>query len=71
MFKSALCRKTMIQVGIHGPKRYCFSSLMTFRLGTLSKDKFIFEAFNYTDGFLFQKPNMKTVNGMDSERVRD
>ena len=43
-----------------------FDEFSSFVLGTLSKDKFIFEALNYTDAFLFQKPNMKTVNGMDS-----
>ena len=44
-----------------------FDEFSSFVLGTLSKDKFIFEALNYTDAFLFQKPNMKTVNGMDSK----
>ena len=26
---------------------------------------------NYTDAFLFQKPDMANVNGMDSEKVKD
>ena len=67
MPESALCPKTKKQVGIHGPKRYHFLDLMPFVRRTLTQENFIYEAFNYTEAFLFQKPHMKIVNGMDSE----
>ena len=35
----------------------------------LRLENVIYEAMNYTDAFLFQKPDMANVNGMDSEKV--